>query len=98
MSESKQEVAKGCLTTAKWWKNYHLYMYPVHLMVKDTNFNCCFVCIEVFGPVNSMGSCRMRSLYLTTLLPGGLSPLRGYIVHVTSIVLILSPETDNCPS
>ena len=37
-----------------------------------------------------MGSCRAQSVYLTTLLLGRLSPLSG----LTSIVHILSPETD----
>ena len=40
-----------------------------------------------------MGSCQARSVYLTTRLLGRLSPKR-----LTSIVHILSPETDNCPS
>ena len=44
-------------------------------------------------PVNPLGSCRARSVYLTTLLLSRLSSKR-----LTSIVHILSPETDNCPS
>ena len=34
-----------------------------------------FVCFVVYGPVNPMGSCRSRSVDLTTLLLGRLSPL-----------------------
>ena len=49
--------------------------------------------LRFYGPVNPMGSCRAQSVYLTTCLLGRLSPLSG-----TSIVHILSPETDNCPS
>ena len=30
-----------------------------------------------YGPVNPMGSCRARSVYLTTRLLGRLSPLSG---------------------
>ena len=30
-----------------------------------------------YGPVNLMGSCRVQSVYLTTLLLGRLSPLSG---------------------
>ena len=40
----------------------------------------CFVCLFVlrfYGPVNPMGSCRARSVYLTTRLLGRLSPLSG---------------------
>ena len=44
--------------------------------------------LKFYGPVNPMGSCRARSVYLTTRLLG----------RLTSIVHILSPETDNCPS
>ena len=36
-----------------------------------------FVCVEVLRPVNPMGSCRARSVYLTTRLLGRLSPLSG---------------------
>ena len=36
-----------------------------------------FVCVEVYSSVNPMGSCRARSVYLTTLLLGRLSPLSG---------------------
>ena len=54
--------------------------------------NALFV-LRFYGPVNPMGSCRARSVYLTTRVLGRLSPL-----GLTSIVHILSPETDNCPS
>ena len=33
--------------------------------------------LRFYGPVNPMGSCRARSVYLTTRLQGWLSPLRG---------------------
>ena len=50
----------------------------------------CHVCLFVlrfYGPVNPMGSCRARSVYLTTRLLGRQSSKR-----LTSIVHILSPE------
>ena len=37
---------------------------------------CLFV-LWFYGPVNPMGSCRARSVYLTTRLLGRLSPLSG---------------------
>ena len=37
---------------------------------------CLFV-LRFYGPVNPMGSCRARSVYLTTRLLGRLSPLSG---------------------
>ena len=36
-----------------------------------------FVCVEFYGPVNPMGSCQARSVYLTNRLLGRLSPLSG---------------------
>ena len=36
-----------------------------------------------YGPVNPMGSCRARSVYLTTRLLGRLSPLSGQPVLCT---------------
>ena len=38
--------------------------------------DCLFV-LRFYGPVNPMGSCRARSVYLTTRLLGRLSPLSG---------------------
>ena len=49
------------------------------------------VCVEVLWPSQTNGLCRAWSVYLTTLM-GRLSAL------LTSIVHIVSPETDNCPS
>ena len=42
-----------------------------------------FFCVVVYGPVNPMGSCRARSVYLTTRLLGRLSPLSGLPVLCT---------------
>ena len=39
-------------------------------------FVCLFV-LRFHDPVNPMGSCRARSVYLTTRLLGRLSPLSG---------------------
>ena len=50
--------------------------------------------LRFYGPVNPMGSWWAWSVYLTTRLLGRLSPHK----QLTSIVHILSPETDNCPS
>ena len=53
-----------------------------------------FVCDEVLRPVNTMRSCRAWLIYLTTLKTGQAWSSK----RLTSIVHILSPETDNCPS
>ena len=42
----------------------------------DSEPVCLFV-LRFYGPVNPMGSCRARSVYLTTRLLGRLSPLSG---------------------
>ena len=41
-----------------------------------TKYEVLFV-LRFYGPVNPMGSCRARSVYLTTRLLGRLSPLSG---------------------
>ena len=43
---------------------------------------CLFV-LRFYSPINPVGSCRVRSVYLTTLLLGRLSPLSGYPVLCT---------------
>ena len=58
------------LLSVNWFvlPTYCVYMY------------CLFVCLFVlrfYGPVNPMGSCRARSVYLITRLLGRLSPLSG---------------------
>ena len=40
-------------------------------------------CVEVYGPVNLMGSCQARLVYLITLLLGRLRPLSGKPVLCT---------------
>ena len=47
-----------------------------------TTFGFLFV-LWFYGPVNPMGSCRARSVYLTTHLLGRLSPLSGLPVLCT---------------
>ena len=37
----------------------------------------CLFELRFYGPVNPMGSCRARSVYLTTRLLGRLGPLSG---------------------
>ena len=46
-------------------------------IVTATELNTGFVLFALwfYGPVNQMGSCRARSVYLTTRLLGRLSPL-----------------------
>ena len=46
----------------------------IDLYTKATD--CLFV-LRFYGPVNPMGSCRARSVYLTTRLLDRLSPLSG---------------------
>ena len=49
---------------------------PIIKVLSSTDIeDCC--CVEVYGPVNPMGSCRVQPVYLTTRLLGRLSPLSG---------------------
>ena len=61
----------------------------LHKLVQHSVIICFLFVLRFYSPVNPMGSCRARSVYLTTRLLGE---------RLTSIVHILSPETDNCPS
>ena len=47
-----------------------LCQFPLRLGV-------CLSVLRFYGPVNPMGSCRARSVYLTTYLLGRLNPLSG---------------------
>ena len=48
--------------------------------------------LRFYGSINQLGSCRARSIYLTTLFLDRLIPLSGKSVFVH----ILPPETDIC--
>ena len=48
----------------------------------DHSILCLFV-LRFYGPVKPVGSCRVRSVYLTTRLLGSLSPLSGLPVLCT---------------
>ena len=43
----------------------------------DIGFQLSLFVLRFYGPVNPIGSCRARSVYLTTRLLGRLSPLSG---------------------
>ena len=61
-----------CEVSSLFLVNYSLF--PV------TCSHCFYVNLFVLrfhGPVNQMGSCRARSVYITTLILGRLCPLRG---------------------
>ena len=49
----------------------------------DNTFFASLFELRFYGPVNPMGSCRVRSVYLTTHLLGRLSPLSGLPVLCT---------------
>ena len=63
-------------------------------LVKNLPCVFCLFVLRFYGPANPLRTCRAWSVYLTTLLLGRLSPLSCK----PACVLILSPETDNCPS
>ena len=52
----------------------HLGYWNGTILAILNHYVCLFV-LRFYGPVNPMGSCRARSVYLTTRLLGRLSPL-----------------------
>ena len=67
-----------CFFQHKLFKSYHddrtRLLIRVFTVCKNSLAIFLFV-LRVYGPVNPMGSCRVRSVYLTTHLLGRLSPL-----------------------
>ena len=47
------------------------------MAIRDLGQDVSSFVLRFYGPVNPMGSCRARSVYLTTPLLGRLSPLSG---------------------
>ena len=70
---------KQCRSRSVGFLNQLMWIYTVckvrHIWVQQDQ-GCLFV-LRFYGPVNPMGSCRARSVYLTTRLLGRLSPLSG---------------------
>ena len=61
--------------------NYSKLLNKIFSLRKTVQFSskiyvCLFV-LRFYGPVNPVGSCRARSVYLTTRLLGRLSPPSG---------------------
>ena len=81
--DSKFHIYGKCLINLE----YRIYPKYPHPLLFTFYFSSArkhlFVCDEVYGPVNPMGSCRARSVYLTTRLLGRLSPLSGSPVLCT---------------
>ena len=72
------EILDISYNTALNFKGMHNVLYDLansSLRILDV-FVCLYV-LRFYGPVNPIGSCRARSVYLTTRLLGRLSPLSG---------------------
>ena len=65
-------------TVKKTYAKFQNNQYKTVSGIALTSIDCVglFV-LRFYGPVNPMGSCRARSVYLTTHLLGRLSPLSG---------------------
>ena len=68
----KFSVIHFCQVASTYSLDMFSISYPCWLV-----FIVCLFVLRFYGPVNSMGSCRARSVYLTTRLLGRLSPLSG---------------------
>ena len=68
------------ILAAKYLKNLWVFVRFASLNYKSVYkqvLNKFLSVLRFYGPVNPMGSCRARSVYLTTRLLGRLSPLSG---------------------
>ena len=68
-------IEKGGVKTAMSFDHYK--------NVLQNSLQMVLFVLRFYGPVNPMGSCRARSVYLTTRLLGRLSPLSGSPVLCT---------------
>ena len=71
-SYSKVDVGQILKQYLEYSSNYKHFS-----KLKRTQTWVCLFVLRFYGPVNPMGSCRARSVYLTTRLLGRLSPLSG---------------------
>ena len=53
------------------------FQQKISAYLRITRCKFCLFVLRFYDPVNPMGSCRARSVYLTTRLLGRLSPLSG---------------------
>ena len=60
-----------------WYENCHIIIYLSYFFFFWQVWLFDLFVLRFYGPVNPMGSCRARSVYLTTHLLGRLSPLSG---------------------
>ena len=57
--------------------SHTLFYYYRNNLIPLFIISVCLFVLRFYGPVNPVGSCRARSVYLTTRLLGRLSPLSG---------------------
>ena len=75
MTEISTAFGPSCVsydTVRRWKKKFESGVESIKNAPKSGLF-----VLRFYGPVNPMGSCRARSVYLTTRLLGRLSPLSG---------------------
>ena len=71
----KSVLEEESIILIKWFEENYMQANPDKFQAICVGKNL-FV-LRFYGPVNPMGSCRARSVYLTTRLLGRLSPLSG---------------------
>ena len=74
--KSSQATIVSKKLTISTFSHINAYVTKFDLDVNWVKVNCLFV-LRFYCPVNPMGSCQARSIYLATHLLGRLSPLSG---------------------
>ena len=79
MRYAAQEKSPDTVNTGTLLPSYRISGHCTILAVTSKNVpsDICLFVLRFYGPVNPMGLCRARSVYLTTRLLGRLSPLSG---------------------
>ena len=74
--EAPQQHTLSC-KSKKTTTTFQLKKPLIWIYESNLGLHCPLFVLRFYGPINLLGSCRARSVYLTTRLLGRLSPLSG---------------------
>ena len=78
MTTSRQQISVFGLSFVQiTLQTYVFWLFFVILFARLLHLMICLFVLRFYGPVNPLGSCRARSVYLTTRLLDRLSPVNG---------------------